>query len=122
MLKKKKEYLILIVILIFFFILFLSRNLTCIFYDITGLYCPGCGITRMFLALSKLDFYQAFRYNSLVFCLLLFALMYIFYYLGCYKKVKKLNSKATIVLIIIVILFGILRNIPYFEFLAPTVV
>lgn len=121
MLKKKKEYLILTVILIFFFILFLSQNLTCIFYDITGLYCPGCGITRMFLALSKLEFYQAFRYNSLVFCLLLFALMYIFYNFGCYKKVKKLNSKATIVLIIIVILFGILRNIPYFEFLAPTV-
>ena len=34
---------------------------------LTGLNCPGCGITRMFVALFHGDIYQAFRYNPLVF-------------------------------------------------------
>ena len=119
--KRMKEYLILILILIFFFLLFLSRNLTCIFYEITGLYCPGCGITRMFLALSRFEVSKAFRYNPLVFCLLIFSLLYVLYNLIRYKKIRKLNSKIIIGLVIIVILFGILRNLPCFDFLAPTI-
>ena len=31
----------------------------CMFHQITGLYCPGCGVSRMCLALFRLDFVSA---------------------------------------------------------------
>ena len=60
---------------LFAFLLFLFLNQTysfyipCFFHKITGLYCPGCGITRMVLSLLHLDFYQAFRWNPFLFLL-----------------------------------------------------
>ncbi len=40
-------------------------RLPCLFYELTGLYCPGCGNTRAVMALWRLDFIAAFRYNPL---------------------------------------------------------
>lgn len=37
----------------------------CMFYHITGIPCPGCGITRAYLAAFRLDFTQAFRMHPL---------------------------------------------------------
>ena len=39
-----------------------------------------------------------------------------------FKTIERINSKLLFVILIITILFGVLRNIPYFSFLAPTVV
>lgn len=118
-----------LVILIFFYIFFANQLkivIPCIFHEITGFYCPGCGITRCFNALVHLDFYQAFRYNALVVILLPLFLFYVF--LTIYERLNK--SKSTILhkipnyvwwgLVVIVIVFGILRNLPDFEWLAPT--
>ena len=52
-------------------------SIPCPFHFITGLYCPGCGITRMIKSILKLDFYQAFRYNQLLFILLPFFIIII---------------------------------------------
>ena len=35
----------------------------CLFRQVTGLKCPGCGVTSMCLALLRLDFAAAFRWN-----------------------------------------------------------
>lgn len=120
-----KKEMKLILLLISFLIIFLFLNkvfnfaIPCLFHEITNLYCPGCGITRMFLALFKLDFYQAFRYNPLVFILLILSIVYFLV-----KKIGKLNFKFPnyiyYYLLFIVIIYGILRNIPLFSFLAPT--
>ncbi len=122
--KRKKE--IVLGVVLFFGYLFLSSHfnfsIPCLFYEMTGLFCPGCGITRMFKALLNLEFYQAFRYNPLVFCYFFGYLLYLslFYFL---KKMKnytlKINPKLTTLLLIITIAFGILRNIPIFSFLQP---
>ena len=37
--------------------------LPCLFRQVTGLKCPGCGVTSMCLALLRLDFAAAFRWN-----------------------------------------------------------
>ena len=96
-------------------------KIPCIFFELTGLYCPGCGITRAFFSLLKLDIYQAFRYNILVITLLPFLLLY-FIYKYILEGRKKIPNLIWIILLIITILFGILRNIPLFSFLKPTLI
>ena len=41
-------------------------GIPCIFHTITGLDCPSCGVTRMCMALLRLDFAAAFRYNAAI--------------------------------------------------------
>ena len=100
----------------------------CVFYELTGLSCPGCGVTRMMFSLLKLDFYQAFRYNNLIFLFIPFILVYVIDFI-----IKKLNNKSDylyqktsdkvwIILLVITLLFGVFRNIPIFDYLIPTMV
>ena len=42
-------------------------GIPCLFYKITGFKCVGCGISRMFIALAKLDIYTAFTCNPFLF-------------------------------------------------------
>ena len=89
-----------------------------------GLYCPGCGITRMFLSLLKLDFYQAFRYNPLLFITLPIFIFFIGNAILTKKEplYNKVPNKIWIATIILFISYGVLRNIPFFDFLAPTLI
>lgn len=122
---KMKLILILISFLIIYFILseLLDVGIPCLFYEITGYYCPGCGITRLLFSLLKLDFYQAFRYNPLIFILIIITGIY---WLVKFILKKFMNISIAIpnyvyyILLVIVIIFGILRNIPMFDFLSPT--
>lgn len=123
-----KKTIILVMILIFYLLLgqVLDFYIPCIFNEITGLYCPGCGITRLFLSLLKLDFYQAFRYNPLVFFLIPIFIIYFILEVRnkMYGKINPMNKKSFnkvwISLAIITIIFGVLRNFDNFSFLAPT--
>lgn len=45
-------------------ILVVGRGLYCPFWKLTGLLCPGCGVTRMCLALLRLDLAGAWRANA----------------------------------------------------------
>lgn len=100
-------------------------GIKCVIHELTGLYCPGCGISRMLFSLIELNFYQAFRYNPLVFSLML---AYIIYIVIRFIKTKdislstKVGNKTVYILLIIVILFGIARNIELFNYLKPTII
>jgi len=79
----------------------------------------------MFLSIAELNFYQAFRYNPFVFVLLIIYLNYKLYYLIIWlfdrnKKQKKIPELIIYIILIVAILFGILRNIEIFNWLAPT--
>ena len=93
----------------------------CIFYEITGLYCPGCGMTRAVKALVRLDVYSSFRNNILLYTV--FPIIFILEIMNLKfknnKKSKKIYNTVMIIILIITIIFAILRNIPAFSFLAP---
>lgn len=104
---------------------YLDLSLPCVFKRLTGLYCPGCGLTRMFSAIIEGDFSAAIRYNSLCFVLLPFFIFLAVRYSVLYLK----NGKSLgcgrgdvimlSVLVALLFAFAILRNIPAFSFLAP---
>lgn len=100
--------------------------LPCPIREITRFYCPGCGISRCILELMQFHFYEAFRYNPLVFILLPVIAFYFFYQIYLYITdkedtiVRNIPNWVWYIVIAIVIVYGILRNVPSFSFLAPT--
>lgn len=122
-----KKIILLVSIFIIYFILVFKFNIyiPCLFHKITNLYCPGCGVTRMIISLLKGNLYQAFRYNMLIFILTPFLMFFIFDYIISRKKQRdalyeKIPNSIWYILIIVLVIFGIIRNI--FPFFAPTII
>ena len=112
-------YLGLIIIFIAYY--FINKTtgfyIPCIFHEITGLDCPGCGITRCLFHLINLRIADAFKANPLVFIYLPFIVAYFIYqsYLYVYQKKDKILVKipnyVMYILLVITIIYGIVRNI-----------
>ena len=127
--KKISTFLIVIVLLIIYLIVGEQFNifLKCPIHLLTKLYCPGCGSTRMLKSLMHGKFYQAFRFNPLLFVMIPLYLVYLIINLIAEKKgtvpiTKKFEPKIWYFLISVFLIFGVLRNIPLFDFLAPTII
>lgn len=87
--------------------------LSCFIRSTTGLLCPGCGISRMFLELSKGNIRSAFHYNPVVFSLLIIwnALAALcFWGKPAWIRSPKFLYTAFWVTMTILLLFGIFRN------------
>lgn len=86
----------------------------CVVWKTTGLLCPGCGITRMFLALLRLDLAAAFRYNGAALCLFVYwnlvALLCFWGRPGFVRKSRFLYGSLWVSAGILV-MYGIVRNI-----------
>ena len=96
----------------------------CFFHAITKLYCPGCGMTRCLTHLLQFEIQDAFRCNVAIFLLspaLLYILTYSLYSYVRYGKVhfSKVQNILLFGCLTILILFGIVRNLPAFSFLQP---
>ena len=123
-LNKRLNLIVLILGIINLIIVFLFE-IPCPWKSNFNIECAGCGATRMFKSIFELNFYQAFRFNPFIFILLLILIIYLIYILICkIKKVDyyKIKSRDFLILLILVILFTIVRNIPGFEYLKPTYV
>ena len=96
------------------FVLLTDIRIPCVFNVITNLQCPGCGITRMFVSLSKFKFYDAFIFNPFAFFFVpLLVLWTVFVYVGkpqIFRNRYFINVSAYI-LAFLAFVFGILRNI-----------
>ena len=89
----------------------------CIFNKITGLYCPGCGMTRALHSLMHFKFYQAIRYNALI---VFIPILLLAHSLAEYNNVKKYGKAIIGLMLTIAIFYGIARNLPMFDALKPT--
>ena len=93
----------------------------CPLYRTTGFACPGCGLTRGFHALFHGDILTALDFNALIPLVSIF-FGYIFFSMvsvairGRGFKFGNWNLTLLWGTLALLILFGILRNLPYYPF------
>ena len=101
-------------------------HLLCPIYELTGLYCPGCGSGRAARALLRGDIAAAFGHNALALPLGLVCggvlgweyLRVVFPGLGLKKA--RLPDWCGAAALALLLGFALLRNLPAFAFLAPS--
>lgn len=96
----------------------------CVFHALTGLYCPGCGLTRMLHALAYGDLSRALRMNAMVLAMLPALAVIAINELGTRRMVSGLAARLLYngwLWLGVVVAFGVLRNLPWapFRALAP---
>lgn len=97
---------------------------SCVFRELTGFYCIGCGTTRMLHALAHVDLPRAFSMNPLAMALLCLSPLLAAWKLGWHPKaMRPLVAALSEPRLWLVVLpaYWIARNLPWFPFtlLAP---
>ena len=104
-----------------------SYPLPCIFYLLTGFYCPGCGAGRACYAILHGRFLEAFCYNLLMVILLPLLILYIaartldWVITGGDHVDYKISIRFLVGILVLVFVYWVVRNIPVYPFtlLAP---
>ena len=135
--KRKRGIIVLLVVLpLFALMIYLAYSFDpnaensllppCIFHETTGLHCPGCGATRSLNSLLHGDLLSALDFNPLFVAILPFLLLFIVdetYHFVTERHLisQRLGPKMAWAAVIAIVLFGILRNLPFepFRYLAP---
>lgn len=99
-------------------ILILVLDMGCIFRKVTGVPCPGCGMTRAHLAVLHLDLQGAFFYHPLWFLPVPLAGFQLFFPEGLFRE-KKWNTTLVVLLLIVVLTVYVIRMILYFPDTPP---
>ena len=87
----------------------------CLFHEVTGLFCPGCGNTRALHALLHGQILVSLRYNPLLIPAALTVLLLVM------RPGLAARRSVAWSIAVVVITFAILRNLPWMPFtlLAP---
>ena len=90
----------------------------CIFHALTGWQCPGCGGTRAIYYLLHLHVTDAFHYNALVTVLAPLLLAgFLLWYAELLLRNRRLGFHLPLPVMLgvyfIVLLFGVVRNLPF---------
>lgn len=103
---------------------FTPFHLFCLFQRITKLACPGCGITHFLVRLLHFDIPGAVQENVAVAGLILLWGSLLFIRVIWHPKWLQKNGRFERILayicVVLLLLFGILRNLPGMEFLLPS--
>lgn len=98
------------------FVMKTGIGVPCIINLITGYKCPGCGVSRMCMALMRLDVEAAYNYNKVLFLLLPVLLAVFTYQLYRYvrydnTKLTKVQSAILYIAVALLVIWGIVRNL-----------
>lgn len=114
-----KKYAIVLAVAVAYLMVVLMTGwgVPCLFFTVTKLQCPACGVSRMLLSLLRLDFAAAFRYNPYLLVNAPIILVCLGYSEMQYVKTgsRSLCRWVNVVLwaeIGLALLFGVLRNFP----------
>lgn len=95
--------------------------MSCVFYDTTGLECPGCGGQRALKALLRGEFIEAFYFNPLIYLylpmLILLSIGVVEVYIiknEWFVKRFRMPSWFGLLFILVIVSFFIIRNIDKF--------
>jgi hypothetical protein len=88
----------------------------CMLHSWTGLYCPGCGSARAFVAICHGDWLAALRLNP--FTVVVVPVVGVLWATG---RLERLRPVWIWTLLALVVAFGVLRNLPWYPWtlLAP---
>ena len=96
-------------------VLLTKIRIPCLFHELTGLQCAGCGATRMFVSIARFDFVSAFKYNPYLFLNGPFLLIFLFFSEVKYIRTGNSDMGKWMIFIWVDIalslVFGIVRNI-----------
>lgn len=99
-------------------------RIPCLFQKVTGLACPGCGISHFCIRLLHLDFLGAARENLAIALLSpLWLAAFLVRVLWNPKWFAKGSKGENLLLwgsVVVLLLFGVVRNLPHMEFLLPS--
>lgn len=98
------------------FVMYTGFGIPCPVNMITGYQCPGCGVSRMCMALLKLDVNSAYHYNKVLFLLLPILLAVFSYQTYRYiryddVKLTKVQSAILYIALALLVIWGIMRNL-----------
>lgn len=108
----------------FLFVMIKHVGLSCPIHTVTGKYCPGCGISRMCLAILRLDFRAAYLSNRFLFILAPFLIVYIIVKeIGYIRNGNRVSGRVETAILwgvlAVTIAFGVMRNMEAFAYLRP---
>lgn len=88
----------------------------CLFHLITGWMCPGCGVTRMMLAIFQLDWKEAYQWHPMLMLQLPFLVTVLISNVVRYVRngkwhISRLENVVLYVCVALLICYGIYRNI-----------
>lgn len=98
-----KRKLISLALIFLIAVLMYVLGVSCLFKAAFHIPCPGCGITRAYLSLLRLDIRSAFRFNFMFWSVPLLIVSYLF-------DGTLLRSKSANTLVHALILFGFFAN------------
>lgn len=91
-------------------------GIPCLFYNLSGYKCPGCGMTHALSEIWNGNYLEAWRYNALSITVLPIACIYLLYRsirdnLNTGKEFYIWEYILLAILFIVVLLYGYIRNI-----------
>ena len=97
-----KNNILLIITLVIYLAVGHALNIGCVIKFLTGVSCPGCGMTRAWLSLLRMDIRAVYYYHPLF----LFPIIYfLLTYLNKYKLFKRYNYVIYILIFIFLVVY-----------------